>query len=120
MRDEQLYLIDILEAAEAVDRFVVGIAEDDWIEDEVRQGAVMHRLIIIGEAAAHLSRDFRLRHPDIEWADIIGFRNFAMHTYFAVSWPIVWVTATEDVPSLAKKVAAILAEDYPPTETSPL
>jgi len=116
MRDERLYLVDIIEAAAAIDRFIAGMTEDEWIEDEVRQGAVMHRLIIIGEAAAHLSRDFQLRHPEIEWADIVGFRNFAIHAYFAVSWPIVWVTATADVPALAEKVAKILAEEYPPTE----
>ena len=71
----------------------------------------MHRLIIIGEAAARLSEEFRERHPEIEWADIVGFRNFAVHAYFAVSWPMVWVTATSDVPALAEQVAAIVAEE---------
>jgi uncharacterized protein with HEPN domain len=110
MRDERLYLADILEAAEAVSHFVVGMTEDDWIEDEVKQSAVMYRLIIIGEAAARLSKEFRERHPEIEWTDVIGFRNFAVHAYFAVSWSVVWVTATKDVPALAAQVAAILAE----------
>lgn len=48
MRDERLYLADILEAAEAVSHFVAGMTEDDWIEDEVKHDAVMYRLIIIG------------------------------------------------------------------------
>ena len=95
----------LLEAAEAVSHLVAGMTEDDWIEDEVKQGAVMYRLIIIGEAAARLPREFRERHPKIEWADIVGFRNFAVHAYFSVSWPMVWVTAIEDVPALAAQVA---------------
>jgi uncharacterized protein with HEPN domain len=33
MRDERLYLADILEAAEAIGRFVAGMTEEDWIED---------------------------------------------------------------------------------------
>ena len=111
MRDERLYLADMVDAAGAISRFVAGMTEDDWIEDEVKQGAVMHRLIIIGEAAARLSEEFRERHPEIEWADIVGFRNFAVHAYFAVSWPMVWVTATSDVPALAEQVAAIVAEE---------
>jgi uncharacterized protein with HEPN domain len=111
MRDEWLYLTDIVEAAAAIGRFVSGMTEDDWIDDEVKQGAVMHRLIIISEAAARLPKAFRERHPEIQWADIIGFRNFAVHAYFAVSWPIVWVTANEDVPMLAEQVAAILDEE---------
>jgi uncharacterized protein with HEPN domain len=117
MRDDRLYLVDILEAAAAIDRFIAGMNEDEWIEDEVHQSAVMHQLIIVGEAASHLPRTFQLRHPEIEWADIVGFRNFAIHAYFAVSWSIVWVTATADVPALATKIAQILAEEYPSMET---
>ena len=111
MRDERLYLADIVEATDAIGRFVAGMTEDDWIEDEVKQGAVMYQFVIIGEAAARLSKEFRERHSEIEWVDIIGFRNFAVHAYFAVSWSVVWVTATKDVPALAEQVAAILVEN---------
>jgi len=41
MRDEQLYLADLVAAADAIGRFVTGMAEDEWIEDEVKQSAVM-------------------------------------------------------------------------------
>lgn len=75
MRDERLYLIDIVEAANAIARFLAGINEERWIDDEVRQSAVMHQLIIIGEAAARLSRAFHHAHSQIAWADIVGFRN---------------------------------------------
>lgn len=113
MRDDALYLADIVENADAVVRFMVGQNEDDWLEDEVRQSAVMHRLILIGEAAAHLSRPFLRRHADIAWADVVGFRNFAVHEYFAVSWPVVWITATQDVPALREAVSRILISEFP-------
>ncbi len=114
MRDEELYLRDIVEAANAIDRFLAGVSEDEWIDDEVRQSAVMHQLIIIGEAASRLPRDFQDAHPQIAWADIVGFRNLAVHAYFSVSWPIVWVTATEDVLVLHAQIAEILANEYSP------
>jgi uncharacterized protein with HEPN domain len=88
------------------------MTEDAWIEEQVRQSAVMHKLIIIGEAAARLSRAFRDRHAEIAWADIVGFRNYAIHEYFAISRPIVWVTATEDVPRLRTEIERILAEEH--------
>ncbi len=112
MRDEELYLRDIVEAADAIDRFLAGMSEDEWIDNEVRQSAVMHQLIIIGEAASRLSREFREAHTQIAWADIMGFRNLAVHAYFSMSWPIVWVTATEDVPLLRAHIAEILANEY--------
>ena len=70
------------------------------------------KLIVIGEAAARLPKEFIERHPEIEWADIVGFRNIAVHEYFAVNWSIVWVAATQDALELRRKVAKILAEEY--------
>jgi uncharacterized protein with HEPN domain len=37
-----------------------------------------------------------------------------VHAYFSVSWPIVWVTATEDVPVLHAQIAEILINEYSP------
>ena len=112
MRPEKLYLVDIVEAADAIERFCREIKFDDFLRDELRQSAVLQKLIVIGEAAAHLPGEFQKRHPEIEWADIVGFRNIAVHEYFAVSWPIVWVTVNQEVPALRRQVAGILADEY--------
>jgi uncharacterized protein with HEPN domain len=112
MRREELYLTDIVEAADAVQRFTEGIQRGGFLNDELRQSAVLQKLIVIGEAAARLPMEFRERHPEIEWTDIVGFRNIAVHEYFAVNWAIVWVTATQDVPDLRRRVVRILAEEY--------
>ncbi|MBI3362032.1 MAG: DUF86 domain-containing protein [Chloroflexi bacterium] len=112
MRPEELYLTDIVDAADAIVRFLDKIERDDFLKDELRQSAVLQKLIVIGEAAAHLSDEFQSRHPDVEWRDVIGFRNIAVHEYFSVNWEIVWVTVTQDVPDLLAKVAAILATEY--------
>ena len=112
MRSDRLYLVDILEACDAIARFLAGAMTDAWVQDEVRQSAVMHKLIVIGEAAARLSNDFRTAHAELDWPGIIGFRNLAVHEYFAVSWSIVWVTATEDVPTLRSHVERILGEAF--------
>lgn len=112
MRPEQLYLTDIVQASESIGRFVAGITYGDLVRDELRQSAILQKFIVIGEAAARLSPEFQASHPTIEWADIIGFRNIAVHEYFAVNWSIVWVTATEDVPFLRDQMVRILIEEY--------
>ena len=91
MRREELYLTDIVEAADAIQRFIEGIQREDFFGDELRQSAVLQKLIVIGEAAARLPTEFTNRHPEIEWADIAGFRNIAVHEYFAVDLSLIHI-----------------------------
>lgn len=112
MRNEELYLRDILEACRAVQRFLEGVSAEQFFADELRQSAVLQKLIVIGEAAARLPAAFRSAHPHIEWEDIIGFRNIAVHEYFSILWEIVWLTALEDLPPLSKAIADILKGEF--------
>jgi uncharacterized protein with HEPN domain len=109
MRPDRLYLADIVAAADAIERFLSDAHDDsEFLTDELRQSAILQKLIVIGEAASRLSRELCAAHPEVMWADIIGFRNIAVHAYFNVNWQIVWVTATEDVPKLQAQVLKIL------------
>ncbi|OGP98873.1 MAG: hypothetical protein A2026_12395 [Deltaproteobacteria bacterium RBG_19FT_COMBO_46_12] len=112
MRREELYLTDIVEAAEAIQRFLKNIEQNTFLQNELLQSAVPQKLMIIGEAASRLSKEFRIRHPEIEWEDIIGFRNIAIHAYFAVDWSTVWVAATEETSELKHKITDILSKGY--------
>ena len=84
MRPEKLYLTDIVEAAEAIERFIEGVEYDEFEQNEMMNSAVLQKLTVIGEAAARLPKEFIKKHPDIPWVDIIGFRNIAVHEYFAI------------------------------------
>jgi uncharacterized protein with HEPN domain len=111
MRREELYLTDIIEAADAIQRFIRNIDKNTFLKDELLQSAVLQKLMIIGEAASRLPKEFRDKHSEIEWEDIIGFRNIAVHAYFAVEWSIVWVAATQEAPELRRKIAETLARE---------
>ena len=77
------------------------------------QSAVLYQPSIIGEASNRISAELRNRYPQVEWKEIIGFRNFAVHAYFAVNQPIVWTTATEDTIVLKAQISQILQDEYP-------
>lgn len=53
--------------------------DSDFFNDELRQSAILQKLIVIGEAASRLSPELCAAHPEVEWADIVGFRNIAVH-----------------------------------------
>ena len=113
MRPERLYLSDIVEAVDSIEGFLGSIKESEFLKNDLIRSAVLQKLTIIGEAAARLPPDFCERYREIPWGDIVAFRNIAVHAYFAVEWPIVWVAATEEAPLLRRQVAEILARDLP-------
>ncbi len=100
MRPELLYLNDIIEAADAIQRFLANVDRANFLRSELIASAVLQKLIVIGEAAARIPSDFREKHENVEWSDITAFRNIAVHAYFSVDWATVWVTATQDCPGV--------------------
>ncbi|MCI0565377.1 MAG: DUF86 domain-containing protein [Nitrososphaera sp.] len=112
MRREALYLRDIIEAADAIAEFIQGVNAEAFRDNDLLRSAVLHKLTIIGEAAARIPKDFRDKHREIAWADIIGFRNIVVHAYFAIDWGSVWVTATEDVPYLRQAIVIIAEQEF--------
>ncbi len=86
MRPEQLYLLDIVEAAEKIQRFLSTCDQQIFLDNEILQSAILQKLMVIGEAASRLPRPFRERHPEVPWSDVVAFRNIAIHEYFAIDW----------------------------------
>ena len=74
-------------------------------------GEEQRELLIIGEAANHLSPQFRNKHPEIPWAVFIGFRNVLAHEYGESLLTRVWLAATESVPDLLAALNKLLADN---------
>lgn len=52
MRREDLYLYDIVEAADAIGRFIAGSSSSEFADDDLTSSAALQKLSVIGEAAA--------------------------------------------------------------------
>lgn len=86
MRSDRLYLVDIIEAADAIAAFISGVDAEHFPNNDLVRSAVLHKLTVIGEATARISMPLRARFPETPWADIVGFRNIAVHAYFSVDF----------------------------------
>lgn len=72
--------------------------------------AVVYNIMIIGEAANMLTKEFRDNHADIPWRQIIDMRNVLVHGYYNTSPLFVWETYTNDLPFLKEKVMRFITE----------
>ncbi|MBI5958515.1 MAG: DUF86 domain-containing protein [Chloroflexi bacterium] len=109
--NDQVRLRHMLEYAREVTQFTQGKTRSDLNNDVLLDRALRYSIGIIGEAAAHLSEEFRDAHPAIPWSDIIGMRNFLFHIYHRVESNILWRTATESIPALVVWIEPLLKED---------
>jgi uncharacterized protein with HEPN domain len=98
METDQLgRLRDILEAAKLIGVYVNGTTETDFRADKQKQDAVIRRIEIIGEAAAHLTPATRQIIPELPFRKMRGMRNVVAHDYANVDLKIVWEVATVHV-----------------------
>jgi uncharacterized protein with HEPN domain len=87
-------------AAQDIVNFTVGMSQESLKADRRTQSAVLYEIIVVGEAANRLSRDFQARYSHIPWKDIIGMRNILAHQYDEVGIDEVWDVVRRDIPEL--------------------
>ncbi len=107
MRDPKERLRDILEAIEAIERYLKR-GRTAFEQDELLQGWFVRHLQIIGEAARAIPEDVRALAPEIEWGKIVGMRNILVHGYFQIDADIVWHAASRDAPALKPAIERLL------------
>ena len=90
-RDPRAFLLDIQQAAEAIQAAVSGLTLEQCEQSRLIRSAVEREFIIIGEALTNLSR----REPELfvriaEAPQIISFRNKLTHGYVSINHRLVW------------------------------
>ena len=115
MRRDELYLVDIVEACDAIARFVIGYDRGRLASDDLVGSAALQKLSIVGEAAARVSDALHADYPDVAWRQAAGIRNILVHSYFTVDWDVIWRTIDRDLPNLRNAVMDILQERWPET-----
>jgi uncharacterized protein with HEPN domain len=110
MKIPNVYIEDMIEAIELVQRYLSGISEEQFSRNTELQDAVVLRLMIIGESAAKLSDDIRKQAIEIPWKTIISFRNVAIHDYANVSMGKVWEIYKQDLSPLYSQLKVLLSK----------
>lgn len=107
-KDPVVFLKHILESIEWIEKDIIGLTEDRFMENVPIQDAVVRRFEIIGEAVRNLPDDYKEEHSDIEWNKAMAMRNILTHGYFSVDFKIVWDTATKTLPKFKKQIQSLV------------
>ncbi|NOT04456.1 MAG: DUF86 domain-containing protein [Anaerolineales bacterium] len=111
--DEQVkaYLWDIREAAREIKGFMSGVKFHQFENNKMLRYAVERQLHVIGEAAVHISPQFRGKHPEINWKRLIELRNVIAHEYGETLMNRIWLGATDGLSELIEILDGLLTEE---------
>lgn len=109
-REIRDYLKDILDNLANVEEFTKRVDYEAFSSDKQKVYAVLHALLVVGEATRKIPTSIRKRHPAIPWRSIVGLRNIVAHEYFAVNLPRIWQIIRDDLPRLREAVARMWKE----------
>jgi uncharacterized protein with HEPN domain len=110
------WLWDMLQASRLVVIFVAGRTLSEYESDPLLRSGVERQIEIIGEAARHVSKEFRDQHPEIPWKPIMAQRHVLAHDYGEIRNDLVYRVATVHVPALVGLLQPLVPTAPPATE----
>jgi uncharacterized protein with HEPN domain len=100
MSRDEAWILDMVTACRRILEFREGFDREGFLADGKTQSAILHQLMIVGEAAKRVSGSLRDAAPSVPWQLVAGMRDNLIHGYQAVDLEEVWRTVDHDVPEL--------------------
>ncbi len=111
MSRDRAALLNIATAARFILAFTTDQDRVSFLQDAKTQSAVLHQLMVLGEAVKRLSPEFRARYPDRPWSQMAGMRDRLIHKYEEVDLELVWRTVVVEIPALLAFIEPLLSDE---------
>lgn len=105
------FLRHIVDEAEYLTEAARHVTRAQFLDDPTRKRAFARSIEIIGEAAKQVPREFREKHPQIEWRGMTGMRDRLIYDYFGVDYELVWDVVMNKIPSMKEELSKVLAAE---------
>jgi len=110
-KDDAVYVGHMLDKVREALALAKGMNRDDYDRDNALRLALTYLIQIIGEAARHVSKEFRDRHPQIPWEAIVGMRHKIVHDYLDVDEDVVWDSVTQELRPLMVELERLVPSE---------
>ncbi len=104
-------VLEIVLACRDITEFIKDLDEYQFEGNRLVRSAVIHQIMIVGEATKRLSSAFRKQHSSIAWQKMAGMRDKLIHSYDRVDPELVWHVATTDIPLLHEELASLILDN---------
>ncbi len=109
MKHDTLYLIHMQECMQRIEKYTAG-GQQEFMRQDLIQDAVIRNLQVLAESSQRISDEQKLKHPEIDWLALSGFRNVLVHDYLGVDYEKVWNIVINDLPALRQSLIIMLGE----------
>jgi uncharacterized protein with HEPN domain len=79
---DELRVRHVLDAIKEIETYLQNVLMEQFLANSEKRFATIKQLEIIGEACVRISITIKEKYPEVEWDNIIGFRNISIHEYF--------------------------------------
>ncbi len=109
-KNVDVFLKHILESIDRIEEFTKEVSKEHFLDSVQLQDAVIRRIEVIGEASKNVPSDFRKRHEEIPWNEMVRTRDKLIHGYFGIDLDLTWDIIKYDLPALKKKIRKLSEE----------
>lgn len=109
-RDVKTSLFDILEASKNCLDFIGEMNFSEFEKDLKATSAVLHQLMVVGEATKRLDEKFIEKHSALPWRQMAGTRDILIHHYEEADLSIVWDIVKKQLPLVIKEIEKNLSD----------
>jgi len=107
--DAEFFFINILISIDKIKRNIQDLSCYEMVSNERTFSLVIRELQEIGELAKKLLWKYTVyEESNVEWKQIIAFRNIVVHQYFSVDPDITFEIVTKEIPLLEENVLRLV------------
>ena len=102
--DDIARIAHIIQSARRIAAWVHRVEKDAFDADDLLQSGIAYEIQKIGEAAYHVTEEFKVQTQHIPWHKITGMRHRLVHDYFDIDAEVVWEVAINRLPELVNQL----------------
>lgn len=100
-------LKQIYQSINSIDRWMIDVSLDSFLNNEILQSAVCYQLLIISEAVHNLPDDFTTKYQ-YSWYKPKAIKSILLHKHFGVDMKMIYHTREKDLPGFSAFINTLI------------